>query len=87
MEKNDISAEDLKILRRFMKSKNITYKELSKEMNYSAPHVIKVFNGACGISKKFISCLVKALQRILQKDLIEFYKLMKNTSWKTFDWN
>lgn len=93
MKKKDISLEDLKVLRAFMKSKNITYRELSEEMNYSPAHVIKVFMGASGISKKFMSACLIALQGILQKDLLpiqkdilQFHRLIKSLGWNPHLW-
>ncbi len=86
--KNDKNpVRDLKIIRNFMKEKKIFLEALSKEMKYSAPHVRKVFSGCLPITQKFMEKVLKALQRILQKDLQDFYKLMRNKRWTTFNWS
>lgn len=83
MKKPILSMEELNIIRTFMKSKKITFKAVSKEMDYSVSHVINVFRGLYGAHRKFVNSLLKALQRILEKDITEFYELMGEHSWPT----
>ncbi len=84
MEKKTPELEDLKQLRAFLKSKKISLAALSKEMDYSTSHVLNVFNGASPVHHKFVRAALKASQGILQKDLKEFYELMRGKSWSTF---
>ncbi len=86
MEKNKDSIEDLKKIRQFMKEKKISLKGLSIQMEYSTWHVIKVFKGRLPSSERFRRTLLHALQTLLQKDLQDFYKLMRGKTWITFTW-
>ncbi len=87
MKKPENPLEDLKKLRAFLKSKKISLESLSKEMDYSTSHVVKVFNGGSPIHKKFIRAVLKAIQRLLQKDLKDFYELIRGNSWISFTWD
>jgi len=84
MKKKEFLPEDLEVLRKFLKDKKITYVSLSKEMNYSTSHVIRVFNGEYSVQPKFIALLLQAVQRILQRDLKQFYELIRGQEWTTF---
>lgn len=84
MEKKKVSAEDLLVLRKFLKEKKITYAYLSKEMNYSTSHVIRVFRGEYAIQRKFMCILLHAVQRILQRDLKKFYEIIRGQEWSSF---
>lgn len=75
--------EELRLFREFMTSKKITYAALSKEMNYSISHVIKVFNGKLPPTTKFMEFLISAICIILKKDLNEFRQFMKGSIWTT----
>lgn len=86
MKENKNYMEDLKGLQAFMKEKSITLAALSKEMNYSTNHVAKVFSGGSPPGEKFVGCMLKGIQRILQKDLKDFYEFMRGKSWITFRW-
>ena len=81
MKKNKNTIEDLKILRTFMKEKKITFAILSKEMEYSKNHVITIFNGGHSLMDKFMSRTVRAIHRLLHKDLEEFYEVMYGLEW------
>jgi len=81
MENNKNSLEDLKLLRTFMKGKKITFDTLRKEMEYSKNHVITVFNGKLTLTDKFMRSAIKAIQRILQKDMETFDEVMGRLVW------
>lgn len=85
MKKNQDSLKDLKQLRKFLKFKNISLDCLSKEMDYSVGHVVKVFNGGCSVQNKFMRTVVKSIVNILQDDAKDFYKFMRDKSWSTFN--
>lgn len=74
----------LKQYQHFLRKKKITCDVLSKEMNYSTSHVVKVFNGGCPPGKKFMGELFKATENLLQKDLTDFYNLIRGTPWSYF---
>lgn len=86
MEINKSLSTDLVIMKKFMKSKKITYPLLSKEMNYSTSHVARVFSGGSQATEKFMLDLFKAVRNLLQKDLKEFYETMRGTSWTIYVW-
>jgi len=80
MKDNKILVEDLRLLRPFMKEKKISFDDLSKKMEYSTGHVVKVFNSAHPPTAKFRRKVLEAIIEILKKDLYEFYTLMKGKS-------
>jgi len=84
MRKKHVSEEDLKILRKFLKEKRISLESLSKEMNYSTSHVIKVFRGNYTVQPKFLTLLFGAVQKILERDLDDFKELRRGQKWTTF---
>ncbi len=86
MIKNKNTTEELKVIRAFMEKKKITFSSLSRTMDYSIPHVITIFNGEKPPTKKFMRCVLEALQKILQKDLKDFYKLARSREWTTSNW-
>jgi len=84
MKDNKNLVEDLRLLRPFMKEKKISFNDLSKEMEYSTSHVVKVFNGGHPPTAKFRRRVLEAIIAILKKDLYEFYTLMKGETSITF---
>ncbi len=84
MKKEEITSEELQELRKFLKNKKITYAALSKEMNYSTSHVIRVFNGEYTVQPKFMKILLTSIQKILQEDLKQFYELIRGHQWIQF---
>lgn len=84
MKKKEVSHEDLQVLKKFLKEKKITYTALSKEMHYSTSHVIRVFNGEYSVQPKFMKSLLHSIQQILQKDVKQFYDLIRGNDWCSF---
>ena len=80
MEKKSYLYSDLLLIRAFMKEKKITIRKLTEEMEYSYSHLTTVFTGASPPNEKFMKSLFKGITHILQKDLIEFYKLLQDIS-------
>lgn len=79
-----LSDKDMLRLKKFLRSKKILIKDLSKEMEYSIEHIIKVLNCKRSYSRKFIGKLFFAITIILQRDLKEFHGLLGELSWITF---
>ncbi len=86
-EKIEKTAPDLKIFRDFMKIKNITFKDLSKEMNYSTSHICLVFKKGAPPSSRFLAELFKGMRSLLRKDLYDFYEHMRGTVWSIYLWD
>lgn len=84
MKKNQVCEQDLKILRKFLKEKRISLERLSKEMNYSTSHVIKVFRGNHRVQTKFLTLLLGAAHKILKNDLEDFKEFSRGHTWNTF---
>jgi len=76
MRKYENPLEELKVIRKFMKEKKIKYVDLAAEMDYSAPHLISVFNGTQAPTAKLRTRLLKGLHQLLEKDLNEFYSIL-----------
>lgn len=84
MKKAEITHQDLQEIREFLKKKKITLKTLSKEMDYSNVQVINVFNGYYTITPKFGRRMIFAIEKILQRDLNEFFDFIGEKRWITF---
>jgi hypothetical protein len=82
VEKNEY-YDDLIKIRKFLKSRKIRLKFLSKEMNYSTSHVLTVFNKKNTLSDKFMKAVLIATLNILKRDLRDFSELTKDMSCTT----
>lgn len=83
MKNNSVTHQDLQIIRKFLKEKRIPLEHLSKEMNYSTSHVIKVFKGINAVHDKFLTLLFFSIEKILKKNINDFHELIKGEPWNT----
>lgn len=80
MRKYENSVDELRVIKRFMREKKITERELSDEMKCSLPHLNSVFNGHYRLTPKLRTALLKSFRKLLEKDLVEFYELLSKKS-------
>ena len=82
MKKNKDYGKLIQELRVFLKSKKITFRLLSKKMEYSESHISCVFSGRIPATEKFIRTILKTIRELMVEGLKDFYKLSNGDVWK-----